>query len=216
MHRVAQPRAQLRASARSPSRGELARRARASCRSRSPPIWPAPTAREPEDRATRTIQTSPNEKSPVADEPEAEHERQQRAERDHDDARSASARGRARSRSAARCAGPRTLNAPASTPPPRKRNAPRHVEREQPLREVSRAPSVRSAADGRAANGTCSLLTETIEAVNSTLDLEEVLSLGRDEGRRRAPRRRVLRLPLRRARRRARAARDARHRASRR
>ena len=54
------------------------------------------------------------------------------------------------------------------------------------------------------------LLTDTIEAVNSTLDLEEVLALVAQQGRRRAGRRRLLRLPLRRAGRRARAARDAR------
>ena len=54
------------------------------------------------------------------------------------------------------------------------------------------------------------LLTETIEAVNSTLDLQEVLVARRDEGRRRARGGRLLRLPLRRARGRARPARDAR------
>ena len=54
------------------------------------------------------------------------------------------------------------------------------------------------------------LLTETIEAVNSTLDLQEVLDARRDEGRRRARGGRLLRLPLRRAGGRARAARDAR------
>ena len=60
------------------------------------------------------------------------------------------------------------------------------------------------------------LLTDTIEAVNSTLDLEEVLSLVATKVADALARRRLLRLPLRRARRRARPAGDARDAASRR
>src|SRR6478735_1989482 len=66
------------------------------------------------------------------------------------------------------------LKTPANTAPPRTRNAP-STWRNSSQSYVSTASSLRVAVDVRARH--LRLLTETIAAVNSTLDLEEVLGL---------------------------------------
>ena len=85
-----------------------------------------------------------------------------------------------------------------------------HVEEQQPLHGAHRARAYAFRRMDTARDRHLKLLTETIEAVNSTLDLARGALAGRDERRECARGGRVLRLPLRRAGRRARPARDAR------
>ena len=148
-------------------------------RSRMPPACPMPIATN-QRISESTTQRSPNEKSwsltsqkpstSVSSAPKAIITTAIRVR----PRKSAISLGRSLRRAA-------TLNAAASTPPPRNRKAPRHVQREQPVGEAHGAE--RTLAPGWTRRERhLRLLTDTIEAVNSTLDLEEVLSLVADQG----------------------------------
>ena len=222
-----------RARAREPTRARCRRGSRTSARSSGVIVSPACRELLGELRAALLVWHVP----PAAAERVHEHPEHECAPRPRSCRRSSRPRARARARTRASAERPTPISGhgePGSAAGTSRSRSARSACRARTVEDAGRdgaAEEEEGAGDveHQAATVACSrrgayalvrmetrdrhlkLLTDTIEAVNSTLDLQEVLVAGRDERRRRARRRCVLRLPLRRARRRARPARDARH-----
>ena len=195
-------------------RPPAARRARVAWRIRLP-AGPERAPTRPRARSPRCTQPlSRCRAGVVLGEPDPEDERR-RSTPTPIERRPSAAPARAAVRSRSACRGASPASGASRRRPPRRGTerrrgcgaaaASRTSSRRGSLR---RRPAYNRRMDARERH--LRLLTETIAAVNSTLDLQEVLELVATQRRRRARHRRLLRLPVRRARRRARAARDAR------